>query len=57
MRQIKKVLFIVNGGISPKDDLEAIIEDGAEERGYTAASYPVDGAGDIGLYYKITKNE
>lgn len=57
MRSIKKVLFIVDGGVTPKTQLKNIIESGCTEQGYTAVEYPVDSSGDISLYYKITKDE
>lgn len=56
MRKVRKVLVIIDGGVSPKVQLKSIIEDGATENDYTATEYPVDGSGDIGLYYKIKKN-
>ena len=57
MRSIKKVLFIVDGGVTPKTQLKNIIESGCTEQGYTAVEYPVDSSGDISLYYKITNDE
>ena len=56
MRDIRRILVIIDGGVTPKTQLKSIIEDGAAENDYTATEYPIDSSGDISLYYKITKN-
>ena len=57
MRNIRKILFIVDGGITPVSQVKSIIESGATENSYTAVEYSVDSSGDVSLYYKITKDE
>ena len=56
MRDIRRVLVIIDGGAIPKNQLKSIIEDGATENGYTTTEYSVDSSGETSLYYKITKD-
>lgn len=55
MRTIQRLLFIIDAD-DPGSSLGSIIEDGAEENGYTATEYT--GSKPIAdVYFKITKDE
>jgi hypothetical protein len=56
MRNIRKILFIVDGGVAPVGQVKNIIESGAAANSYTVTQYDVDSSGDVSLYYKIKKN-
>lgn len=43
MRDIKRILFMVDGGVDPIQDIKSILEDGGAERGYIVEEYPSDG--------------
>ena len=56
MRDIRRILIIIDGGATPKNQLKSIIEDGVTATDYTATEYSVDSSGETSLYYKITKD-
>lgn len=56
MRAVVELFVIIDGGASPKVQFKSLFESGCAERDYAVAEYPVDGSGDVNLYYKITKN-
>ena len=57
MRKINKVFFVIDGGVTPKNQLKNIIQSGCAENGYSYEEISIDGSGDVSLYFKIAKEE
>ena len=57
MREIATILFVVDDGITPKIKLKQIIESGCGEEGYDYDEISLDSSGDMGLYFKVVKEE
>jgi hypothetical protein len=57
MRRIHEILFIVDGGVSPKNQLKNIIQSGCTAEEYSYDEISVDSSGDVSLYFKLVKEE
>ena len=57
MRKINEVLFVIDGGVTPKAQLKNILESGCTENGYSYEEISVDSSGDASLYFRFIKSE